>query len=291
MADTPQEKPKDHGGADGFEFLKHLGTATSAIGVASIVKLLAASGVSILNKLLGSFAEKTGEKISATAADYIGLRIWGVKSEDERRFNDARNLLEDNDRTRLSKRLAKLTSEQSDWYRITVMQDTPEKIANTLEKDARMTDDEWDRWAHVMNLDQSKVETTWQTFLKWLQKDGQKALTEATQSVRQDTLRLRGVREGLEQKLAAKQHRANRNLMTSLSNWWEQRWARFREWRALRREERAEKRQYDLCRHRIDSQVEIVRVHEAAKTDRVTKVTKLKRPRRRFHFNFGIRSR
>src|SRR3989338_6070637 len=85
--------------------------------------------------------------------------------------------------------------------------------------------------------------------------------------------------------------RGNRNLMTSLSNWWEQRWARFREWRALRREERVEKRQYDLCRHRIDSQVEIVRVHEAAKTDRVTKVTKPKRPRRRFHFNFGIRSR
>lgn len=125
-----------------------------------------------VKRALEAFANKTGEKVSDEAANWLMFKLFGVKTEDERRFNAAKAGLDPNDLALLNKKLGSLTSEQSDYYRITVMHEDEEKIRQILEMHARMSDADWQREVKIMNYDRQKAENILKRFTKWVSKHG-----------------------------------------------------------------------------------------------------------------------
>jgi hypothetical protein len=150
---------------DVFPYLKEI--LTSSIG---------AAGYEAVKDLIKSFTKKTGEKVGEDAAGWIGYRIFGMTSEDERRFNDAMASLEENDYTRLLKKLDALDSDRNNFYRISVMQEKPADIAKVLLQHARMNDENWRRYCRIMNLRREQVEGIWNRFRNFMRTDFQDAV-------------------------------------------------------------------------------------------------------------------
>lgn len=160
-------------------------------------------GWEAIKGIIKVFTERTGEKVTEQTAQWIAIRLGGVKAEDERRFKEARVLLDPNDRTRLSKRLVALSSEMNDWFRIISIQETPEKTAAVLTVDARMSDADWAREVAIMNLNQHKADATYQKFITWCKTDAKKALARASKALKADTRLVEGRIQALKVRNAA----------------------------------------------------------------------------------------
>ena len=115
-----------------------------------------------------TWMNKTGEKVGEHTADYISLKLFGVKSEDERRFNMALTKLDANEATVLLTRLGRLLTHQSDYYRITVMRDNPDETVEILRSHAQMTDPDWANLVVVMNYNQTLDQARLVRFGQWI---------------------------------------------------------------------------------------------------------------------------
>ncbi len=180
------------------EILRDIGLDVGIFGFLGLMKKLFAHGALDASvDMIKKFFSKTGEKAGVKAGERLSFMIWGMDKEDERRFNAAQNLLAENDRVVLSKRLADLTPAQSDYYRMTVMQDIRRDDENrTLDYDAsvaatvriihmhsQMSPEEWGRQCKIMNYTLQEDVTLMQKFLKW-------ADTELASTLRSETTRL-----------------------------------------------------------------------------------------------------
>ena len=112
--------------------------------------------------------ETTAEKVGPHTADYISMKLFGIKSEDERRFNLALTNLDPNEQSMLLARLGTLQSHQSDYYRITVMRDDPAETVAILRSHAQMTDADWANLVVVMNYNLNLDQTRLARFGRWI---------------------------------------------------------------------------------------------------------------------------
>lgn len=117
---------------------------------------------------LKKWMEKTGEKVGEHTADYVSLKLFGLRSEDERRFNLALTRLDPNETTILMRRLGRLQSHQSDYYRITVMRDNPDETVTILRSHAQMTNADWRNLVVVMNYNQTLDQSRFVRFGRWV---------------------------------------------------------------------------------------------------------------------------
>ena len=124
-------------------------------------------GADAFMSVLKKFMEQTGEEVSKRAGEWISLRIFGPKTEDERRYNEARQAMDGADRTRLNKKLDELDSDRSDYFRLTVMNDDIAKITANLVMYAQMSDADWQREKKIMNLQQQAAQSLFEGFIDW----------------------------------------------------------------------------------------------------------------------------
>lgn len=131
--------------------------------------IIGGAGFDALKGLLAAFTKSTGEQVGKEAADWISFKMWGLKTEDERLFNQALNLVPPNEWTRHSKRLVMphMTPEANDYYRITLMHKDAKVIAETIVRHAQMSDPEWKRHAEIMNLNLGNANATWAALKRW----------------------------------------------------------------------------------------------------------------------------
>lgn len=159
----------------------------SAIGNAAIEGLKA-----LLVKFGEKFGEHSAEHIGKHAAEWVTFQLFGVKSEDERRYNEARQTLPETERIRLNQRLAQPNID-SDWYRICVMNNETAAITRTLLMHAQMEDPEWANEVAAMNLEKKEAEHYFRDFGVWAKGRATSAnATFATHPIRD---RIRGFRE------------------------------------------------------------------------------------------------
>lgn len=131
---------------------------------------IGALGADAIKELVKKFTAETGEKIADRTANWISFKLFGIKSEDERRYNEARQAMDPADNTRLNKKLASLDPNMSDWFRIIVMNDDMAKITANLVMYAQMSDADWTREKKVMNLEQTAAKSAWERFYNWAAK-------------------------------------------------------------------------------------------------------------------------
>jgi hypothetical protein len=147
-------------------------------------------GKEALKDVLKAFGQKTGEQIGKDAGGWLSFKLFGIDTEDERRFNVAKEALSPNELTKLNKFLADLTSEQSDYYRLTVMSDKPEEITKILRMHANMSTKDWERECKIMNFNRTAAETSVGKFVNWVRNDFNNAITEAASAIDDDSDRL-----------------------------------------------------------------------------------------------------
>ncbi|TRZ47786.1 hypothetical protein D4S03_11100 [bacterium] len=124
-----------------------------------------------LREVIHGWLKKTGEKAGDKSADWLTFQIFGVSSEDERRYNEARLAMDPADITRLNKKLAPLDPKMSDYYRIMVMNKDVEKTTQILTMHARMSDPDWAREIHIMNLDRTRDDSLFEKFKQFMKTD------------------------------------------------------------------------------------------------------------------------
>lgn len=117
--------------------------------------------------LFKKWREQTLDPAAGHLAEWTLAKLFGLKTEDERRYNAALALLDPNESDRLVQRLGRLTPEQSDYYRITILQDTPAKMAQIMAQHAQMPEDVWDAHCRNMNLCMQHANKQFHVFMAW----------------------------------------------------------------------------------------------------------------------------
>lgn len=120
-----------------------------------------------IKKWFGKFMDDAGIKIAGGAANQILIMLFGPSTEDERRYELAVANMPANEYARLTKRLAKLTPDQSNYYRICILAEKTADIVKIMTAHAQMSDEAWKRHVRVMDYNRRKLLTTFQKFLKW----------------------------------------------------------------------------------------------------------------------------
>lgn len=126
--------------------------------------LVGGAAVAAFQGAIQSFFKTSGEKAGEDFSKFAMHKIFGINTEDERRFNEATKLMGQNWYSRLMERLGKLSASESDYYRITVMNEDPQKIFETIQFHAEMDDPTWDNYLKVMNV---KLEDNKQQFTRF----------------------------------------------------------------------------------------------------------------------------
>lgn len=126
-------------------------------------------GAGAVQSVFDKFLTTIGEKAAPKVVEYATVKIFGPNSEDERKYEEALNLVPANWASRLTSRLALLTPSESDYYRITIMNEKVAVIAQTLERHARMDDVDWSNHIRVMNVHLEGAESQIARATAWAQ--------------------------------------------------------------------------------------------------------------------------
>ena len=121
-----------------------------------------------LTALFTKWREKTVEPAAEHLKEWSMAKLFGLKTEDERRYNAALALLDPNEADVLTLRLGNLTQQQSDYYRITVMQDNPTDMARIMAQHAQMPDDVWAAHCKTMNLNLDNANKQFYSYMEWV---------------------------------------------------------------------------------------------------------------------------
>lgn len=119
------------------------------------------------------YTEETGEQIPKAVKGFI-TTYFGLDSEDERRYNEAKTLMKPNARNMLSKKLATLnvprdpvlSRQRYNWFRITCLHENIDVMVAMLTAYALMSKEQWDRECIEMDYKRKEAQNI---AIKWLQ--------------------------------------------------------------------------------------------------------------------------
>lgn len=122
--------------------------------------------------LLGKFANKAGEKIPAAVDNWVAS-TFGLDSEDERKYNQAKSRMKPNDRVMLGKKMATLqvkkdpvlTRKRYNWFRVTCLHADITEMVRIMTGYALLSDAAWER--ECVEMDYKRVESE-HIAIKWL---------------------------------------------------------------------------------------------------------------------------
>lgn len=114
---------------------------------------------SFFGAILSKVGDTAGQKIPQTVEDYMTIK-FGLKTVDERLYNEAVRKMKLPDRVRLAKKLAtlaapgnpQLSDERFNYFRICLPLTDPDKTAEILTGYAQLSDPQWVRECTIMGF-------------------------------------------------------------------------------------------------------------------------------------------
>lgn len=201
MADKPEVKETPATDKPGAGGKKPIWTELLEVGIGHFA---ITGGIEAIKGLIAGFAKETGEKVAKQHIPDIIFALFGIRTEDERRFNRARERMDPADYTRLTKKLRGLAPEIQDYYRLTVLCERDADTTKILTKDARMAKQTWARHCKILNYRAAQAESQQvvRGFRAWLAETDQQftlAVKRQTRRTRNWTRRQKANNFGIEQ--------------------------------------------------------------------------------------------